>query len=67
MPTPSQTPTPSERQPYRLRLPHTHAGSEHPAGTELLLDSDQIERVKAAEDAALAHARKQMTQEAPDA
>lgn len=45
------------RRPYTLRLPHWHAGEEHPAGTILRLRPAQIERVRAAEDRALTRAK----------
>jgi hypothetical protein len=55
-------------QPYKLRLPHQHGGIVHPAGTELELRPDQIERVRAAEDAALKTAKQALTgQEKTDA
>lgn len=39
------------RKPYTLRAPHWHADTLHPAGTVLDLYPDQIERVRAAEEA----------------
>jgi len=41
------------RTAYRLRMAHWHGGVEQPAGTVIALDADQVERVRAAEEAAL--------------
>lgn len=44
---------PSGQETYTLRLPHWHADLLHPAGTVLRLYPDQIDRIRAAEEAAL--------------
>lgn len=43
-----------ERQAYRLRLPHTHAGQIYQAGATVMLTAEQLERVKRSEDKRLA-------------
>jgi hypothetical protein len=47
-------------KPYTLRAPHWHADTLHPAGTVLDLYPDQIERVRAAEEAVAAKTAQQL-------
>jgi hypothetical protein len=47
-------------KPYTLRAPHWHADTLHPAGTVLDLYPDQIERVRAAEEALAAQTAQQL-------
>jgi len=63
MPRPDPTPAePTAAGTYTVRLPHWHGGVEHPAGTTITgLRPAQIERIRAAEDVALAAAEAEVT------